>query len=201
MRNLVALRVKANARYICQECGSTEFIQAHHQIPGEDDSLVVLCAECHSKKHPDVPKNLFFNKNCQPYWCNKSASTLARQLAVHPRTIIRTAKKLGILKGTLTVDDETLIKSTIPKLNKKLPVLKEKVAKRPKPEPIKLTKITIETNDLTTMAESETLLHLDTGTINDWIETNKIISLRLGGDTFIPTIEIERIKQEGVSVR
>jgi hypothetical protein len=34
MPNLAAIRVKANARYTCQECGSTELIQAHHEILG-----------------------------------------------------------------------------------------------------------------------------------------------------------------------
>ena len=52
---------KANAGYICQECGSAKFIQAHHRIPRDDTSIIVLCAECHSKKHPDVPKALFFS--------------------------------------------------------------------------------------------------------------------------------------------
>lgn len=42
MPNLVMVRIKANAKYICQECGSTELIQAHHRIPGDDSSLVVL---------------------------------------------------------------------------------------------------------------------------------------------------------------
>ena len=102
MNNLAAIKVKANAHYTCQECSSTELIQAHHKIPGDDDSLVVLCAECHSRKHPDLPKALFFNKGIQPYWHNKSAGSLARELKVHPRTIIRAARKFGILQGELS---------------------------------------------------------------------------------------------------
>ena len=82
MTNLAAIRVKSNANYICQECGSTELIQAHHQVPGDDSSLVVLCAECHSQKHPNLPKALFFSNNHQPYWHNKSASSLADELFI-----------------------------------------------------------------------------------------------------------------------
>ena len=116
VRNLVVLGVKANAHYTCQECGSTELIQAHHEIPGDDSSLVVLCAECHSKRHPSLPKALFFNKSIQPYWHNKSASSLAKEIDVHPRTVIRVAKRLEILPGELSPWDEELIRNNIPKL-------------------------------------------------------------------------------------
>lgn len=113
MLNSVAIRVKANAHYTCKECGSTELIQAHHEIPGDDDSLVPLCAECHSKKHANVPKALFFNHIQQPYWHNKSASSLARKLGAHPRTIIRAAKRLGVLPGELSQWDEELIRNNV----------------------------------------------------------------------------------------
>jgi len=116
MRNLAAIKVKANAHYQCQECGSTELIQAHHQIPGDDNRLIVLCAECHSRKHPDVPRALFFSTSNQPYWQNKSASTLAKELGVHSRTVIRAAKRLEILPGELSPWDEELIRNNIPKL-------------------------------------------------------------------------------------
>jgi 5-methylcytosine-specific restriction endonuclease McrA len=99
-----------NANYTCQECGSTEMIQAHHRIPKDDSTLICLCAECHSKKHPNVPRGLFFNKSRQPYWENKSASTLAKELGVHARTIYRIAKKLSISKGILAINDEKLIR-------------------------------------------------------------------------------------------
>lgn len=115
MRNSVAIGIKANAHYTCRECGSTELIQAHHEIPGDDDSLIALCAECHSRKHPNVPKALFFAKGQQPYWHNKSASSLARELGAHPRTIIRVAKRLGILSGELSPWDEELIKHNLRK--------------------------------------------------------------------------------------
>lgn len=103
-------RVKANAHYTCQECGSTELIQAHHRIPKDDSTLICLCAECHSNKHPDIPKALFFTRLTQPYWSNKSASSLAKENNLHPRTIIRRAKKLGLLNiGILTPESEMMI--------------------------------------------------------------------------------------------
>ena len=40
----------------CSICGSTENIHAHHEIPGNDESLVPLCARCHPTAHagPDA---------------------------------------------------------------------------------------------------------------------------------------------------
>lgn len=111
--NSLAIKVKANANYQCQECGSTELVQAHHNIPSDDSSLIVLCAECHSSRHPNVPKALFYTKNHQPYWYNKSASTLARELGVCSRTIVRRARKLGIPKGELKFSDEKAIRNKI----------------------------------------------------------------------------------------
>lgn len=130
MRNLASIKVKSNARYSCQECGSTELIQAHHEIPGDDDSLVVLCADCHSRKHPNLPKALFFNRRMQPYWHNKSAASLARELGVCSRTVIRIAKKLEILPGELNPFDKELIKKNIAKLQPKIE--KPKVERRPR---------------------------------------------------------------------
>lgn len=127
--NLLAVRAKTNAHYQCQECGSTELIQAHHEIPGDDSSLIALCAECHSKKHPDLPRTLFFNEGLQPYWHNKSASSLARELKVHPRTVIRAAKKLRIPQGELSPWDEELIRNNIPKLQRKPKIKKDRYAK------------------------------------------------------------------------
>lgn len=113
MRNQTAIQVKANAHYTCQECGSTELIQAHHKIPGDDTTLIALCAECHSKKHPDVPKALFFSMNHQPCWHNKSVASLARELGVSPRRIKKTARRVGILPGELSPLDEELIENNI----------------------------------------------------------------------------------------
>lgn len=119
MRNLVATKAKANSRYTCRECGSTELVQAHHEIPGDDNSLIILCAECHSKRHPDLPKALFFNQGVQPYWHNKSASSLAKELRVHPRTIIRAAKNLDILPGELSDLDDWRLRVKVARAKKR----------------------------------------------------------------------------------
>lgn len=127
MKNLAAIKAKANANYTCQECGSTELIQAHHQIRDNDASLVVLCAECHSKKHPDVPKSLFFNKDSQSYWHNKSAASLAKEMFVHSRTIIRAVRKLGIPPGELSGWDEILIRKNV--------IIRKRFRPKPIPKP------------------------------------------------------------------
>jgi len=122
MRNIVAIKAKAKAHNTCQECGATELIQTHHRIPGDDSTIVVLCGECHSGKHPDTPKALFLAICRQRYWFNKSAASLARELGLHPRTVIRAAKRLGVLPGELSPWDEELIRSNIPKLQWNLKV-------------------------------------------------------------------------------
>lgn len=103
------LKIKYN--YTCQKCGSRELIQSHHQIPKDDNSLIVLCAVCHSNEHPNLPKALFFNKLNQPYWRNKSASSIAKEVGVHSRTITRIAKRLNIPMGELSEQDENRIKA------------------------------------------------------------------------------------------
>jgi hypothetical protein len=113
MRNTAIKKAKAKACYTCQECGSKELIHTHHEIPGDNKSIVVLCAYCHAKRHPDVPLELFLNschKRRSPYWRNKSAASLAKELALHPRTIIRRAVRLRIPRGELKPLDEELIK-------------------------------------------------------------------------------------------
>jgi len=35
----------------CCRCGSTKNVHAHHQIPGEDDSLIPVCRKCHPTEH------------------------------------------------------------------------------------------------------------------------------------------------------
>jgi len=117
MPNLAPIKAKASANYTCQECGSTDFIQTHHHIPGDDNSIIVVCGQCHSIKHPDVPRALFLSVRRQYYWFKKPAASLARQWGVHPRTITRAAKRLEILPGDdLIPFDEELIRNNIPKL-------------------------------------------------------------------------------------
>ena len=53
---------------VCQECGATENLQAHHIIPfsvGGADTLEngeALCPSCHANRHPGVPYELFFKR-------------------------------------------------------------------------------------------------------------------------------------------
>ena len=106
--------VKANANYACSRCSSTENVQAHHRVPGDDSSLIVLCGECHSNQHPNIPKGLITCvKSHQPYWCNKSAGSIARELGVHTRTIIRVSRRLGIPQGSITMTDLARLASSI----------------------------------------------------------------------------------------
>ncbi len=204
MRNIVAIRVKANAHFTCQECGSTELIQVHHEIPGDDNSLIALCAECHSKKHPDVPMALFFSTNHQPYWHNKSASSLAKELGVHSRTVIRAAKRLEISPGELSQWDEELIKNNIPKLNRKpedKTIKKDRKAiNRPASRTLKVreipTEIKITTSDLFSVSNAAKELGRPRITIYRWIEAGKIVGIKLGGILFIPKEEIARLKNE-----
>lgn len=180
--NLLAVRAKANAHYTCQKCGSTELIQAHHEIPGGDDSLIVLCAECHSKKHPNMPEALFFNKRNQPYWHNKSASSLAKELGVHPRTIIRAAKRLEILPGELSPWDEELIKNNTPKLQwepkgKSVKKVRGAISK-PTLETFKVREFQIENGKVVSI-------------IIDYEGNNKSIL-----EWYAPKSEIERLKNE-----
>lgn len=96
-----AVKVKAKFNYTCARCGSTENIQAHDPTGSHADwrEGIALCGGCHSKEHPNVPKELFLISGHQPYWPNISARTLSKELGYHNRTIIRRAKKLGIPSG------------------------------------------------------------------------------------------------------
>lgn len=106
---LCAVIVKASAGYKCVKCGSMDKVQAHHQIRGDDSSMICLCASCHADEHPEVPRALFFAGVHQPYWFNKSAAQLARENGVCWQTIIRIAKVLNIMRGELSFVDEVNI--------------------------------------------------------------------------------------------
>jgi hypothetical protein len=97
----------------CAICGSTEHIQHHHIVPKNDDTIVCICAKCHSECHPDVPKGLFFHKFQGRHWDNISASAIARMFGVHPSTVIRNAKKLNLLGGVLSNESMQLIKDNM----------------------------------------------------------------------------------------
>lgn len=104
-RVLWAIIVKTNANWRCQICGSAEYLQAHDPTRRHTDPRdgICLCATCHLNQHPNLPKELFLTKESrQPYWKNMSASSVAKMLRVHSRTIYRWAKKLDIPKGDIT---------------------------------------------------------------------------------------------------
>ena len=62
-RNTTAMgKIKKLKGYICQECGGSDDIQAHHIDGKEGDRLIVLCGRCHSLKHPELAVELFVNK-------------------------------------------------------------------------------------------------------------------------------------------
>jgi len=74
-------------------------VQAHAPNRNHTDwrTGVALCAECHSREHPNVPHKLFFTRTHQPYWYNVSANALSKVFGCSSRTVIRQSKKLGIL--------------------------------------------------------------------------------------------------------
>ena len=102
-----SVKVKARADYLCEKCGSDKMVQAH--APNGDHSDWrngrCLCAECHSKQHPSMPRDLFFSRTNQLYWPNISARALAQEFNCHNRTVIRRAKTLGI-KNDLPLSPE-----------------------------------------------------------------------------------------------
>jgi excisionase family DNA binding protein len=187
------IRAKANAHYTCQECGSTELIHAHHEIPGDDDSLIVLCAECHSKRHPDLSKSLFLSKSNQPYWHNKSTASMAKQWGVSSRTIIRTAKKLEIKEGELTAWDEELIKNSINKLNRKPKTPKQIKPKITLAKKEPLLSYSISTEDLMTVPQAAKAIKIHFATLYRWIDAGTVLTVDFGGITFVPKSEVDRL--------
>jgi len=54
-------------------------------------------------------------------------------------------------------------------------------------------KISIDTTELKTIDQSSTLLNKTRMTIYRWLKDERIIGIRIGGKTFIPQAEIDRI--------
>ena len=46
----------------CSKCGSLEKVHAHHEIPGDDNTLIPLCIRCHASQHYSTP----YTKRNQP---------------------------------------------------------------------------------------------------------------------------------------
>jgi len=99
--------VRSRDNWTCQKCGRSEYVQAHHIDQVKDyplftnlpDNGISLCVYCHADAHPEVPRNLFIANviKAEKEGCI-SAGKLAKELKVNPRTIVRRARKLGILK-------------------------------------------------------------------------------------------------------
>jgi len=203
MRNRAAIEAKKKARGICQECGSMNHIQTHHRIAGDDSSIVVLCGDCHSKKHPDTPKALFLSVLRQCYWFNKSAASLARELGVHPRTIIRAARRLNIPPGELAPWDEELIRNNIPKLgwqpHRRTP--KRSSATKPiLPGEVKIEGLLYDINNLPTeyinLSEASRRLQVSYVTLWRWIKKGKVTPVRILGLPYLTLDQVESLKNE-----
>ncbi|MEK7092136.1 MAG: HNH endonuclease, partial [Patescibacteria group bacterium] len=99
--------VRERDNWTCQKCGSIEYVQAHHIDAVKDyplfanlpDNGITLCVYCHADAHPEIPRGLFIANviKAKKEGCI-SAGKLAKELNVNPRTIVRKAVKLGILK-------------------------------------------------------------------------------------------------------
>lgn len=58
------------------------------------------------------------------------------------------------------------------------------------------TEITITTDDLVTVAEAAKALGKHIATIYRWHEAGHIVAVKLGGILFIPTAEVDRLKNK-----
>ena len=106
MENEASFRhiVRERDNWTCQKCGCAEHLQAHHIEPhngnnNNPDNGMTLCVYCHAKQHPEMPFSLFISNaiKAEKEGC-VSASKLAKELEVHPRTIVRRARRLGFIK-------------------------------------------------------------------------------------------------------
>ena len=120
--------VRSRDNWICQECGSNEYVQAHHieHYNGNNNNPgngITLCVYCHANKHPEVPYKLFISQAIKTEKeGNISTSKLAKELNVHPRTIVRHARRLGIIQPmqhwTFTQDEVESIRDSFVKPDK-----------------------------------------------------------------------------------
>lgn len=77
-------KVKFDANYTCQDCGmKSDKLEAHHQIPGDDNSLVCLCKGCHVKRHYGTytPNNAL-NKINPDVWRAMKAAAIMQNLKI-----------------------------------------------------------------------------------------------------------------------
>lgn len=136
--------VRERDNWTCQKCASVEYPQAHHVSPVKNhplfqylpDNGITLCVYCHADAHPEMPRNLFIaNAMKAKRDGHISAGKLAKELSVHPRTIVRRAVKLGILKPmqqwTFTEVEAEQLRETKKVIKKRAKSTRRK-AKKPK---------------------------------------------------------------------
>ena len=88
-------KVKVEANGVCQLCGSLcETLEAHHQIRGDDSSLIALCPNCHRLEHK---KPTLLRKILNGLSYNRKKYLLLRIAGVDPK-ISRTL--CSIAQGT-----------------------------------------------------------------------------------------------------
>lgn len=63
-----------------------------------------------------------------------------------------------------------------------------------------LGEIKVQSDDLVTVPEAAKQLGRPKMTLYRWIDTKKIVSIKLGGILFIPVSEVERLRNEDVHV-
>ena len=112
----IALKVKRRAKFTCEECNSTENVQAHDLKNGDG---ICLCGSCHAKRHPNVPSAFIMSKKVRAIWRNISVASIARKHGVSSFTVVRRDKRLGIpINGFLSSSNaEKLDTSLLPTKN------------------------------------------------------------------------------------
>lgn len=77
-------RIKFISNYTCQDCGiKTDKVEAHHQIPGDDSSLICLCKGCHVKRHYGTYTPEALNRINPELWRKMKASAISQGLKIH----------------------------------------------------------------------------------------------------------------------
>lgn len=110
---------------------------------------------------------------------------MAKEWGVHPRTVVRIAKKLEIPMGELSDWDEQLIKNNI---------LKFKPKPQPKPTTIKIT-------DYITQTDAAAIIGVTRQAIYKWMKAGKIIVVEVAGQQYIAQGSAEAIRDERRSIK
>lgn len=78
-------KTKFEAKYTCQDCGiKSDKLEAHHQIPGNDNSLICLCKGCHVKRHHGTYTPTDASSKINPdIWRKMKASAISQNLKIH----------------------------------------------------------------------------------------------------------------------